>query len=92
MTTHPQRVLLANALAAEYFRDCLHSSIGDGPRGYLQGRGVSDRALRGAGLGDRVRATGLDRPGRSAAVGAVALHRPASSSTPASHSRPDEAP
>lgn len=47
MTTHPQRILLANALAADYFRDCLHSSIGDGPRGYLQGRGVSDRALRG---------------------------------------------
>ena len=47
MTTHPQRILLANALAADYFRDCLHSSIGDGPRGYLQGRGVSGRALRG---------------------------------------------
>jgi len=46
MTTNPQRIVLANALAADYFRDCLHSSIGDGPRRYLHGRGVSDEALR----------------------------------------------
>jgi DNA primase len=45
MTTHPIRILVLNALAVEYYRTCLHSPLGDGPRGYLVDRGVTPDLL-----------------------------------------------